>query len=160
MKKLEIKDVAPDFELADQNNVMHKLSDYKGNWVLLYFYPKDNTPGCTKEACSMRDNFPSFGKLNAKVFGISADSTKSHKKFADKYNLNFTLLSDESHKLLKKYGVWQKRKLMGREFTHVARWSFLVNPEGKIAKIYKKVDPKQHATEVLEDLKKFQGSIR
>lgn len=157
MEELEVKDIAPDFELPDQDNVTHKLSDYKGSWVLLYFYPKDNTPGCTREACSVRDNLPSFEMLNAKTFGINGDSVDSHKKFADKHSLNFLLLSDGNHEVLEKYGVWQKKKFAGKEFMGTVRWSFLIDPEGRIAKIYENVNPENHAEEVLEDLKKLYG---
>lgn len=150
--KLEVGHKAPGFSLPDQNNKIHKLSDYKGKWVLLYFYPKDNTPGCTKQACAIRDNYSDFQKLDAKVFGISKDSVASHKKFEDKYELPFTLLSDEEKKVLKAYGAWAKKKLLGREYMGILRNSFLVDPNGKIAKIYEKVKPALHANEVLSDL--------
>lgn len=154
--KLKIGDKAPDFELPSQKGEMHSLKDAKGKWLLLYFYPRDNTPGCTKEACAIRDEFPKFGKLNAVVFGVSADSVKSHEKFAEKQNLPFTLLSDEGKKMLKAYGVWGKKKFMGREFMGINRMSFLIDPKGKIAKIYEKVKPAEHAEEVLMDLKELQ----
>jgi len=140
------------FTLPDQNGNNHRLSDYKGKWILLYFYPKDDTPGCTKEACGVRDNFPQFKKLNAVVFGISKDSAVKHKKFAEKYQLPFTLLADEDKKVMEKYGVWVKKKFMGREYMGTLRTSFLINPEGKIAKIYENVKPDVHAEEVLKDL--------
>jgi peroxiredoxin Q/BCP len=143
---------ALDFKLPDQNGETHKLSDYKGKWVLLYFYPKDDTPGCTKEACVIRDKFPDFKKLKIKVLGVSADSVKRHEKFADKYKLPFTLLSDESKSVIEKYGVWAKKKFMGREYMGILRTSFLINPNGKIAKIYENVKPEIHAQEVLEDV--------
>lgn len=152
---LKINQKAPDFSLPDQDGKKHKLSDYKGQWVLLYFYPKDDTPGCTKEACAMRDNLPKFGKTKAKVFGISVDSVASHKKFTDKYKLNFTLLADEDKKVVNKYGVWQEKSMYGRKYFGTVRDSFLINPEGKIVKIYNKVKPEQHATEVLADLKEL-----
>jgi len=148
----KINQKAPDFTLADQDGKIHKLSSYKGSWVLLYFYPKDNTTGCTAEACAMRDYFPNFGKFKAKVLGVSIDSVKSHKKFADKYKLPFTLLADEEKKVVNKYGVWAKKKFMGREYMGTLRMSFLINPEGKIAKVYEKVNPAMHASEVLKDL--------
>ena len=128
MAKLKIGDKAPVFGLLDQNGKTHSLAEYKGQWVLLYFYPKDDTPGCAKEACAIRDNFPDFKKLKAVVFGISADSVKSHKKFADKYNLPFTILSDEDKKVVRKYGVWGKKKFMGREYMGIFRASFLIVP--------------------------------
>ena len=114
--KLKVGQKAPDFTLPDQTGKTHKLSTYKGKWVLLYFYPKDDTPGCTKEACGIRDEFPKFKKMDAVVFGVSADSVERHKKFADKYKLPFTLLSDEDKKVLKLYEVWAKKKFMGREY--------------------------------------------
>lgn len=153
--KLKIGQSAPNFTLPDQNGKDHKLSDYKGSWVLVYFYPKDDTPGCTKEACSIRDNFPKFKKSKAIVLGVSVDSVKSHAKFAEKYDLPFILLSDEDKKVVKKYGVWAKKKFMGKEYMGTVRTSFLIDPAGKIAKIYEKVNPETHAEEVLKDLQKI-----
>ncbi len=146
---------APSFSLPDQNRKKHKLSEYVGKWVLLYFYPKDDTPGCTKEACMLRDNFPSFKKLGITVFGVSADNEKSHKKFEEKYQLPFTLLSDVDHTVAEKYGAWGLKKFMGREYEGMHRVSFLINGEGKIAKVYEKVRPEVHAEEVLGDLKEL-----
>lgn len=156
MAKLTVGKDAPGFTLPDQSGKDYTLSEYRGAWVLIYFYPKDNTPGCTKEACAIRDNFSAFGKLGAKVFGISGDSVASHKKFADKYKLPFVLLSDESKEVLNKYGVWQKKKLAGLEYMGIVRWSFLVDPKGKIAKIYENVKPESHAEQVLADLEELQ----
>ena len=119
---------------------------------MLYFYPKDDTPGCTEEACGIRDAFPKFGKLKAVALGVSGDSVKSHKKFAEKYGLPFTLLADEDKKVLKQYGVWAKKKMMGREYMGTLRTSFLIDPQGKIVKIYQNVKPDRHAEEVLADL--------
>lgn len=150
--KLEVGREAPPFTLSDQNGARHALSDYRGHWVLVYFYPKDNTPGCTKEACAIRDSFPDFTKIDAVVLGISVDSTASHLKFAEKFRLPFTLLSDGEKETVKKYGVWGKKKFMGKEYMGTRRMSFLIDPEGKIAKIYEKVKPAGHAAEVLEDL--------
>ncbi len=144
MKTLKINSKAPNFSLPDQDNKIHSLSDFKNKWVLLYFYPKDDTPGCVKEACGIRDKFPKFGKLNCVVLGISIDPVKSHEKFVKKYKLPFTLLSDSEKKVGKKF--------MGHEYIGTLRTSFLINPEGKIAKIYKNVDPESHAEEVLKDL--------
>lgn len=138
--------------MPDQDGTMHSLADYKGQWILIYFYPKDDTPGCTKEACALRDTFPSFGELNAKVFGVSADSVASHKKFAEKYELPFTLLADTEKQLIGAYDVWQEKNMMGRTYMGIVRSSFLINPEGKIAKMYPKVIPEKHAEEVLADL--------
>ncbi|MBN1521390.1 MAG: thioredoxin-dependent thiol peroxidase [Candidatus Aureabacteria bacterium] len=151
--KIKAGEKAPDFTLPDQDGTQRKLSDYRGEWVLIYFYPKDNTPGCTQEACAIRDNFPFFEKLKAKVLGISVDSIKSHKKFADKHSLPFTLLSDDKKEAVKLYGVWGKKKFMGREFMGTKRTSFLVDPKGLVVRVYESVKPPVHAEEVLEDLK-------
>ena len=151
--KLKRGDKAPSFMLPDQEGVMHTLAEYKGTWVLLYFYPKDDTPGCTKEACAIRDDFTDFEKLKLQVLGVSADSVKSHKKFVEKYTLPFILLADEEKKLIKAYGVWGKKKFMGREYNGIFRQSFLIDPRGNIAKVYEKVKPLEHAREVLADLK-------
>ncbi len=145
--------LAPDFSLLDQDAVEHTLASYRGKWVLVYFYPKDDTAGCTKEACALRDADPDFSKLDAVVLGISADSVKSHKKFAEKYGLPFTLLSDENKKAIHAYGVWGKKKFMGREYEGIFRTSFLIAPDGKIAKVYEKVKPEVHAGEVIVDIK-------
>lgn len=153
--KLKVGDKAPDFSLPSQKGEKHSLKETKGKWTLVYFYPRDNTPGCTREACTIRDAFPKFGKLKAVVFGISADSVESHKKFAQAFDLPFTLLSDPDKKALKAYGAWGKKKFMGREYMGIHRMSFLIDPKGKIAKIYEKVKPAEHADEVLKDLKEL-----
>lgn len=150
--KLKINDKAPEFNMPDQEGKLHRLTDYKGKYVLLYFYPKDDTPGCTKEACTIRDSFEGFGKMKTIVLGVSADSVASHKKFAEKYKLPFPLLSDESKEIMKAYGAYGKKKFMGREYNGVFRISFLINPKGLIEKIYEKVKPPEHADEVLTDL--------
>ncbi len=154
MAKLKIGQKAPEFSLADQKGQIHQLADYRGQWLLLYFYPKDNTPGCTKEACAIRDAWQDFEAANAAVLGVSVDSVKSHKKFAADFSLPFPLLADEKKELVKKYGVWAKKKFMGREYLGTLRASFLINPAGKVAKIYEKVKPEIHADEVLADLGK------
>lgn len=146
---------APDFRLPDQHGEEHALSDYRGRWVLLYFYPKDDTPGCTKEACGIRDRFPEFGRLGVQVLGVSADSVNSHEKFARKYELPFTLLADTERKVVQLYGVWGKKKFMGREFEGTHRVSFLIDPAGRIAKVYPKVKPELHAEEVAQDLRRL-----
>lgn len=143
---------APDFTLLDQDGVSHTLSAHRGSRVLLYFYPKDDTPGCTKQACGIRDAMPELSKLDAIVFGISADSVKSHKKFAEKYGLPFTLLADETKEVSKAYGVWGMKKMMGREYEGISRTSFLIDREGIIEKVYEKVKPELHADQVLADL--------
>ncbi len=150
--QVKVGQKALDFTLPDQNGKLHKLSGYKGSWVLLYFYPKDDTPGCTKEACGIRDSFAEFKKAGITVLGVSVDSVASHKKFEEKYGLQFTLLADEGKEVVKKYGVWAPKKFMGREYFGTHRISFLIDPKGKIAKIYKNVKPDVHAKEVLEDL--------
>ncbi|MCL4384617.1 thioredoxin-dependent thiol peroxidase [Patescibacteria group bacterium] len=143
---------APDFTLPDQNNQKHSLSDYRGEWVLLYFYPKDDTPGCTKEACGIQGSLSLFNQAKSQVLGVSVDSIKSHKKFAEKYGLTFPLLADESKQVVREYDVWKNKKFMGKEYQGIVRSSFLINPEGKIAKIYQQVRPEIHAQEVLTDL--------
>lgn len=150
---LKVGSSAPDFELPDQDGKNRKLSDYLGQKVLIYFYPRDFTPGCTTEACSLRDSFPNFRSLKAEVLGISKDDVKSHKKFADKFNLPFTLLADVDHEVMEKYQVWQQKQFMGRTFMGTVRSSFLIDQKGKIEKIYAKVKPPTHAQEVLADLK-------
>lgn len=143
---------APDFTLLDQDGVAHTLSAHRGSRVLIYFYPKDDTPGCTKQACMLRDAMPELSKLDAIVFGISPDSVKSHRKFADKYGLPFTLLADEGHAVADLYGVWGRKKFMGREYDGVFRTSFLIDEGGRIARVYENVKPELHADQVLADL--------
>lgn len=151
--KLTIGSKAPDFQVQDQAGQEQSLKQYKGKWVLLYFYPKDDTPGCTKEACAFRDNFPAFKKLDAVVLGVSVDAPAKHVKFIEKYQLPFTLLADVDKKIVEAYDVWGKKKFMGREYMGTFRTSFLIDPQGKIAKIYEEVKPEQHAEEVLTDIK-------
>ena len=144
---------APDFTLPDQNGLERSLSDWKGQWVLIYFYPKDDTPGCTKEACSIRDAFPHFENLGLTVLGISVDSVQSHKKFAEKHGLPFTLLADVKKEVVNHYGVWAKKQFMGREYDGTLRTSFLIDPQGNIEKVYHDVKPEIHAEHVLKDLR-------
>lgn len=144
--------VAPDFVLADQEGTKHRLKQYRGQWVLLYFYPKDDTTGCTKEACTIRDVWSLFKKQKTVVLGVSADSEMSHAKFAKKYTLPFPLLADVEKLLIQAYGVWGEKKFMGRTYQGIHRMSFLIDPKGKIAKVYEKVKPAQHAAEVLRDI--------
>lgn len=155
---LTVGSQAPAFTLNDQNGEAHSLSEAKGSWVLIYFYPKDDTPGCTKEACALRDAFPAFKKLDARVYGVSVDSEKSHGKFVEKYQLPFVLLADTDKTMVEAYGVWGKKKFMGREYMGTNRMSFLIDPQGKIAKIYEKVKPETHADEVLADLKTLRAA--
>ncbi|HVW82467.1 MAG TPA: thioredoxin-dependent thiol peroxidase [Candidatus Paceibacterota bacterium] len=144
---------APEFSLQDQEGKEHALADYRGKWVLLYFYPKDDTPGCTIEACTIRDQFKDFKKIGAVVLGVSTDSVESHKKFAAAYELPFTLLSDPNKEVVGRYGVFGEKKFMGRTYMGTLRTSFLIDPSGKIAKVYEKVKPPEHAAEVLKDLR-------
>ena len=141
----------PTFSLPDQTGKIHTSDEYKGKWLLVYFYPKDDTPGCTKEACSFRDNFAQFSQNNLIIIGISKDSVKSHQKFQEKYHLPFTLLSDESTDTIQTFGVWGKKKFLGKEFTGIMRTSFLIDPKGKVVKVYENVKPNEHAQEILKD---------
>ena len=145
-------DKAPNFSLQDQNGKIHSLADYSGKQVLLYFYPKDDTAGCTTEACEIRDNFPSFQNLQTVVLGVSADSVASHKKFAEKYSLPFPLLADEDKTVIEAYGVWGKKKFMGKGYEGILRTSFLIDAKGVIEKIYEQVKPAIHAKEVIKTI--------
>lgn len=146
---------APDFSLPDQDRNIHTLKQYAGKWVVVYFYPKDKTPGCTKEACSFRDGRDYLNANGAIVLGISKDSVASHKKFAKAHNLNFTLLSDESIDTIKAYGAWGKKKFMGKEYMGIKRNTYLINPRGEIVKKYEGVNPLTHVSELLKDLKEL-----
>jgi peroxiredoxin Q/BCP len=144
-------EMAPELGLPDQNGVMHSLAQYRGQWVVVYFYPKDDTPGCTVEACSFRDSFAVFRKASVVVLGVSADPIKKHEKFAEKFSLPFPLLSDETKEVCERYGVWAKKKFMGREYMGINRTTFLIDKEGRIAKVYEKVKPDHHAEAILFD---------
>ncbi len=146
---------APNFALLDQDGKEHALSSYRGRWVLVYFYPKDMTPGCTKEACTLRDTFPRFENARAQIFGISADSVESHKKFAAEYDLPFPLLADTERQAIEAYGVWGEKNMMGKKYMGIFRSSFLIDPSGVVRKVYEKVKPEIHAEEVLKDLTEF-----
>lgn len=141
------------FKLPDQDGHIHSLSDYKGKIVLLYFYPKDMTPGCTTEAECFRDRLNDFQALGVQVLGVSVDSVESHKKFAGKHHLNFPLLSDMKKEVVDAYGVWKKKSLFGNTFLGIKRESFLINQKGEIVKHYEKVSPAQHPEEILKDVK-------
>ena len=145
---------APDFELMDQEGKLHKLSDYKGKVVILYFYPKDDTPGCTVEACNFRDNFEVFKAAGVEILGISPDSVKSHAKFQQKHSLPFTLLADEDHKVCEVYGVWGPKKFMGKEYNGVYRTTYIIDEQGLIKKTFENVKPDEHAQEILSLLGK------
>jgi thioredoxin-dependent peroxiredoxin len=151
--KLSEGDLAPDFTTTAQDDTKVSLSDFRGRNVVLYFYPRDNTPGCTKEACAFRDEFAAFKAKGAAVLGVSVDSAASHSKFAEKHKLPFTLLADEEKRLVQSYGVWGEKKFMGRKHMGTHRVTFLIGPDGRIRKIWPKVKPEEHAREVLAELK-------
>ena len=153
---LKINTKAPDFTLTSTNNTDYSLKKSLGKYVVIYFYPKDDTPGCTIEANDFNKLLPQFKKLNCEVFGISKDNLKSHDKFKEKYKLKFDLLSDEELTVLKKFKVWGKKKFMGREFMGIFRTTFLIDKKGKILRIWENVKVKDHAKEVLETLKEIQ----
>lgn len=148
------------FSLLDQDGKTHTLSKYLGKWVILYFYPKDDTPGCTKEACSLEENYTVFTQKNAVILGVSKDSVASHKKFADKFHLRFPLLSDPDAQIIHAYNAWGKKMLYGREHMGILRITYLINPNGEIVKEYKNVNPTMHAQEILTDLTAFQTSMK
>jgi peroxiredoxin Q/BCP len=152
---LKVGDKAPSFRLKNQNGETISLSNFKGKPVVLYFYPKDDTSGCTKEACNFRDEFPKFGKMKAEIIGVSADSVESHKKFADKYKLPFNLLSDEKKEVLEKYGAWQEKSMYGKKYMGIVRTTFIIDSTGKIQKIFPKVKVDNHNKEVMEALKEL-----
>ncbi|MCO6474580.1 MAG: thioredoxin-dependent thiol peroxidase [Melioribacteraceae bacterium] len=152
---LKVGQKAPQFTLPNQDGNKISLKDYLGKVVVLYFYPKDMTSGCTKEACDFRDEFPNFKKLKAEVIGISKDSVKSHQKFIEKNNLPFTLLSDEEKKVLEKYDVWKEKSMYGKKYMGIERTTFLIDENGKIIKIYPKVKVNGHAENILKDLKEL-----
>ena len=146
--------IAPDFELKDSEEKVHKLSDYQGEKLVLYFYPKDDTPGCTKEACSFRDSYADFKKAGVTIIGISPDEVDSHKKFKDKYSLPFTLLADPDHMVCEAYGVWGLKKSFGREYEGVYRTTFIIGEEGQIQRVFENVKPSEHSQDVLSELGK------
>lgn len=150
---LSVGTEAPDFSLQDESGTIRRLSDYRGKPVVLYFYPKDDTPGCTKEACSFRDNFNGFKEQGVVILGVSPDTVKSHTKFKEKYSLPFTLLADEGHQIADQYGVWGRKKFMGREYDGVFRTTYLIDADGKIVRVFENVKPDQHSKEILEALK-------
>lgn len=149
---LKINQQAPGFSLQDQHGVTHTLKQYLGKKVLIYFYPKDDTPGCTTEACNFRDNYEALTEAGLVILGVSKDNVKSHKKFAEKFDLPFPLLADEDTSMCEAYGVWGMKKFMGREYMGISRMSFLIDEKGAIAKIYEEVKPKEHTQEVAKDV--------
>ena len=143
---------APDFELLDDTNAPRKLSDFRGKNVVLYFYPADDTPGCTKEACSFRDDYSAYEKAGVVVLGVSPDSVESHVKFKKKFQLPFALLADDGHKICDTYEVWGPKKFLGKSYEGVLRTTFLIDDEGQIVKVYENVRPAAHSAEVLSEL--------
>lgn len=141
---------APDFVLLDDAGIERRLSDYRGQNVILYFYPKDDTPGCTTEACNFRDDYSAYVNAGVTILGVSPDSTKSHASFKKKFQLPFPLLADEEHKVCDAYGVWGLKKFMGREYMGVMRTTFVISPNGKISKVFENVKPAGHSEEVLK----------
>jgi peroxiredoxin Q/BCP len=152
MPLIEVGKKAPAFSLPDQDGKKHKLADHAGRPLVLYFYPKDDTPGCTKEACAFRDNLPAFDTRKATVLGVSVLDSKSKAKFAKKHALNFPLLADEDHAVADKYGAWQEKSLYGRKYWGVARITYLIGPDGKVARRWDTVKVERHAAEVLAAL--------
>jgi peroxiredoxin Q/BCP len=146
---------APNFKLKDQNDQVRTLKDYAGKYLLIYFYPRDLTPGCTTEACSFQENLGALKKLKLEVVGVSCDSVASHKKFADKYDLEFPLLSDSEQKMVNDYGVWVEKSMYGKKYMGIQRDSFLISPKGEIIKHYQKVKPAEHVAEIIKDLKEI-----
>ena len=150
MSLLSVGDKAPSFKTVDQDGKAVSLGDFKGQKIVLYFYPKDDTPGCTKEACSFRDGWAQFRKKKVAVLGVSVDDAKSHKKFAEKYSLPFTLLADPEKKIVQDYGVWGQKSMYGRKYMGTNRVTYLIDEKGKIAAVWPKVKPDGHAEELLE----------
>lgn len=152
MTQLTIGDIAPEFEAMTDTDATIKLSDYRGQRVILYFYPKDDTSGCTKQACGFRDNYPTIEEADAVVLGVSPDGVKSHQKFKTKYDLPFTLLVDEDHSIAEKYGVWGEKKMYGRSYMGVIRSHFLIDEEGLIADAQYKISPTKSVDQALKSL--------
>ena len=149
---IEVGAVAPDFELKADSGQTVRLGDYRGQRVILYFYPKDDTSGCTKQACGFRDHLPEFEARGATVLGVSPDGVDSHERFRDKYELNFPLLADPDHSVAATYGAWGKKKMYGREYEGILRSTFVIAPDGRVEKVFAKVKPAGHAELLLEDL--------
>ena len=154
---LEVGQSAPAFTLVDQDGASRSLADANGKWLVLYFYPKDDTPGCTKEACAFRDGLPRFEGLDAVVWGVSADDAKAHRKFADKYELNFPLLIDPEKGMLEAYGAWIEKSMYGKAYMGVQRITYLIDPAGAVARVWPKVKPEEHADEVAAALEEIRG---
>ncbi len=152
MNKLKIGDLAPDFSCVNQKEIEISLSDFKGKKVILYFYPKDNTSGCTAEACNLNDNYQMWINKGFEVIGVSPDSSSSHKKFADKYKLGFNLIADTEKKILELYGVWGEKKMYGKPYMGVLRTTFIIDEKGYIVEIFDKVDTKNHTEQILNKI--------
>jgi thioredoxin-dependent peroxiredoxin len=150
MSLLSVGDRAPEFKTKDQDGETVSLKDFKGKKVVLYFYPKDDTPGCTKEACSFRDGFGAFRRRKIEVLGVSVDDERSHKKFAEKFSLPFRLLADPDKKVVKAYGVWGEKNMYGRKYMGTNRVTYVIDEKGKVAAVWPKVKPEGHAEEILE----------
>jgi len=149
---LEVGQKAPEFSLVDNEGQAHRLSDYQGQTIVVYFYPKDDTPGCTKEACSFRDSYEDYRKAGVEIIGISPDSEKSHSKFKEKHDLPFVLLSDPEHQVCEAFGVWGLKKMYGREYEGVFRTTFIIGPDGTIKRVFENVKPSDHSEEVLAEV--------
>jgi len=154
---IKIDEKAPEFCLPNQDDVEICSRDLKGKWVVLYFYPRDNTPGCTTEACEFTEAAPDFGDLNAVILGVSADSTKKHRNFIEKKDLGITLLSDESTEMMQEYGVWQLKKNYGKEYMGIVRTTFIIDPEGVVKAVFEKVRVKEHVAKVKAELERLQS---
>lgn len=154
---LDIGDKVPAFSLLDQDEVTHTAAELTGGWSVVYFYPKDDTPGCTKEACGIAEVYDEFSALGVRVYGVSKDTPAKHAKFAAKYHLPFTLLSDESTEMIDTYGAWQEKSMYGKKYMGIMRMTYIVDPAGKVAKVYPKVTPASHALELLADIKALQA---
>jgi len=152
MNKLKIGDIAPAFRGIDQNGKEISLDGFKGKTVVLYFYPKDDTPGCTAEACNLRDNYSRFLDSGYEIIGVSADDEKSHQKFAGKYNLPFSLIADPQKKIIKDYGAWGEKKMYGKSYEGILRMTFVISEEGKIEKIIEKVKTDDHSKQIFENI--------
>ena len=155
MIQLKVGDPAPDFVLNDEEGRKHSLAAYQGQPVILYFYPKDDTPGCTTEACNFRDDYSAYEDADVVILGVSADDEASHLKFKEKFDLPFSLLADTKKEVVNKYGVWGKKSMYGKEFEGIHRTTFLIDTEGKIARIFEKVKPSTHSEELLNEIDKL-----
>ncbi len=152
---LKVGDIAPDFSLPDEEGTLHALANYRGTPVVLYFYPKDDTSGCTTEACNFRDDYSAYQGLGVVILGVSADDERSHTKFKQKYDLPFHLLADTEKEVVQRYGVWGRKKMYGKEYDGIFRTTFLIDGAGKIAHVFEKVKPSEHSAEVLEAIEKL-----